>query len=397
MSRAASGEPCPSTDADSSGRSGSYPAADVTFLLRLVSEAEALSLDRNLTEEPAAKERLIQSGARHYSEMITPERAPTAAYQTIFERALARHADRTGRDVARLARALDAAVDGPITLCSLVRAGVPLGVVLTRTLRELGRDVEHFGVSIVRDRGIDSAALAHVRARRPAEGVVFVDGWTGKGAIADELERSLASVWPTLAPRLVVLADPAGRAWLAASRDDWLIPSGILGGTVSGLVSRSILNARLVGADGLHASVRLDHLAAHDVSRRFADTIALAATRALATNASRDGPEPTLASTGHPGTDTDPDAARARADAVIDAIAAEFGIANRNRVKPGLAEATRAVLRRAPARILVGAPDDEDLDGLRHLAARAGVPVERRGGALAPYRAITLIADASGA
>ena len=35
-------------------------------------------------------------------------------------------------------------------------------------------------------------------------------------------------------PRLVVLADPCGRAWLAASAEDWLIPSGILGATVSG-------------------------------------------------------------------------------------------------------------------------------------------------------------------
>ena len=371
------------------GASGSYRATDVTFLLRLVSPAEAATL----AEEPAAKERLIQSGARHYSEMITPEKAPTAAYQEIFERALRRHARRAGGDVARLARALDARLDGPITLCSLVRAGVPPGVALARALRELGRDVAHFGVSIVRDRGIDAAALAFVLARRPAAGVVFVDGWTGKGAIADELERSLASGWPTLAPRLVVLTDPAGRAWLAAGADDWLIPSGILGGTVSGLVSRSILNPRLVGAGDFHASVRLDHLAAHDVSGRYVDTLSAEATRALGTTASRAGAEVG----GGTLDEASRAVARARAAAVIDAVADEFGIANRNRVKPGLAEATRAVLRRAPDRILVGAPDDDDLDGLRHLARRADVPIECRGEALAPYRAITLIADASGA
>ena len=320
--------------------------------------------------------------------MITPERAPSEDYRAIFERALGRHAARAGHDVARLARALDAQVAGPVTLCSLVRAGVPPGVALARALRELGRDVVHFGVSIVRDRGIDAAALAFVLARRPAAGVVFVDGWTGKGAITDELERSLASGWPTLAPRLVVLADPAGRAWLAASDEDWLIPSGILGGTVSGLVSRSILNPRLVGPGDFHASVRLDHLAAHDVSRRYVDTLSAVATRALATSVTDVDLEPLEPAAR--------EATRAGARAVIDAVADEFGIVDRNRIKPGLAEATRAVLRRAPARILVGAPDDDDLDGLRHLARRSDVPVERRGRTLAPYRAITLIADASG-
>ena len=373
-----------SSGVDAAAFSGSYLPADVTFLLRMVSPAQAAALDRHLATEPSEKERLIQSGARHYSEMITPERAPAAAYQAIFERALVRHGGRCGRDVAALARALDRHVDGPITLCSLVRAGVPPGVALARTLRELGRDVAHFGLSIVRDRGIDPVALAFVLARRPAAGVVFVDGWTGKGAISDELERSLASGWPTLAPRLVVLADPAARAWLAASGDDWLIPSGILGGTVSGLVSRSILNPRLVGADDFHASVRLDHLAAHDVSRRFVDTVSAAARRAL-----EEGEAPDV----HPAR-PDP-GSRAPAAAVIDALADEFGVSNRNRLKPGLAEATRAVLRRAPARILIGAPDDDDLDGLRHLAHRANVPIECRGEALFPYRAITLIADAS--
>ena len=54
------------------------------------------------------------------------------------------------------------------------------------------------------------------------------------------------------------------------------------------------------------------------------------------------------------------------------------------------------MLRRTPARILLGSPDDDDLDGLHHLAREANVPIEYRGQTLFPYRAITLIADASG-
>ena len=357
---------------------GSYDPADVTFLLHPVTPETAAAL----FEEPRDKERLIQSGARHYSEMITPERAPSAAYAAIFESALARHAPRMGREVAALARTLDARVKGPITLCSLVRAGVPLGVLLTRGLRALGRDVEHFGLSIVRDRGIDGVALDRVLARRPAAGVLFVDGWTGKGAIADELERALAAREGLPGPRLVVLADPAGRAWLAASAEDWLIPSGILGGTVSGLVSRSILNPRLSGPGDFHATVRLDHLAAHDVSRRFVDTLGRAVREALPRAATLPAPAP------------DRDATRAAAEGVIAALAADLGIDDRNRIKPGIAEATRAVLRRAPERVLLASGEDPDLDGLLHLARQAGVPLEIRGTELHPYRAVTIIADA---
>lgn len=355
------------------GFSGSYEAGDVTFLLEPVTVEAAASL----AVEPARKERLIQSGRRHYSEMITPELAPLPAYRAIYDAALDRHASRMAREAATLVRGLDRAVAGPITLLSLVRAGVPLGVLLARGLRALGRDVRHYGVSIVRDRGLDMAAMAFVLARRPAEGVVFVDGWTGKGAIADELARATSGT--AVAPRMVVLADPAGRAWLQAGFEDWLIPSGLLGGTVSGLVSRTILNPRVMRPGGFHATVRLDHLAAHDVSRAFVDRVGAAMLASLPCAAPPDHGSAVA------------ERARSAAGAAIDGVASRFGVADRNRIKPGLAEATRAVLRRTPERILVAGGSDADLAGLRHLAERGGIAVEECGGRLGPYRAITLI------
>ena len=142
-------------------------------------------------------------------------------------------------EVQSLALALNAACTGPgIALVSFVRAGLPLGVLLRRALVEMGRDARHYGISIIRDRGIDTVALEAIIRLHGAENIVFVDGWTGKGAISGELARTLAddTRFPA-GPRLVVLADPCGRAWLAASAQDWTIPSGILGATVSGLVS----------------------------------------------------------------------------------------------------------------------------------------------------------------
>ena len=240
------------------GFSGSYDPADITFLLRPLSIAAT---------DVAEKERLIQSGQRHYSEMLSAEHAPSPGYAAIYRAAMDAGIARIGREVAGLAASIARDVAGPITLASLVRAGVPLGILLVRALRRMGRDAEHFGVSIIRGRGLDQAALGHILSLRPAAGLVFVDGWTGKGAIAGELERSLAG--SAVTPRLAVLADPCGRAWLAASGDDWLIPSGLLGATVSGLVSRTVLDPQAPG--GFHGCMALRHLAPFDVSQAFVD------------------------------------------------------------------------------------------------------------------------------
>lgn len=150
---------------------------------------------------------------------------------------------------------------GPsIVLVSFVRAGLPLGVLLRRALLDMGRDAHHYGISIIRDRGIDKVALEAIIEEHGAENIVFVDGWTGKGAISSEIQRSLNgdSRFPQN-PRLVVLADPCGRAWLSASAEDWVIPSGILGATVSGLVSRSIwpTDGGLHGVCGLRPSTEV--------------------------------------------------------------------------------------------------------------------------------------------
>ena len=59
---------------------GSYAADDVTLLL------QPLSLQP--MDDLAEKERLIQSGQRHYSEMISLERPPTPAYLALFHRAV---------------------------------------------------------------------------------------------------------------------------------------------------------------------------------------------------------------------------------------------------------------------------------------------------------------------
>lgn len=335
----------------------------------------------------AEKERLIQSGKAHYSEMISEERRPDPRYLEIYEDALSRHGGRIAGDIAVIACGIAAEIAAgslapQISLCSLVRAGLPYGVLLRRALDRLGIDVAHYGVSIIRDRGLDANAMAHVQAERPNADILFVDGWTGKGAISKELSRA----WRALSgedPRLVVLADPSGHAWMSGSHDDWLIPSGILGANVSGLISRSILKSGLLGPDDFHSAMVVDHLSDIDTSRDFVDRVTADLDGALA------AARPAVFNPDHCAT------LRAQAAVCVGSIADRHGVDNLNRIKPGIAEATRAVLRRRPHKVFLRDDRDPDLAALVHLCRHDDIVMEVNATVTGPYRVITLIEKVS--
>ncbi len=362
--------------AAAAGFSGSYAPGDVTFLLRPV------HIEPTPTVE---KERLIQSGVRHYSELLAMEQVPGAAYLALYHQGLEAGADRMAADVARLARTLDARwPPGEIVLVSLARAGTPLGVLLRRALARLRTTAPpHYSVSIIRDRGIDAAALDHVRARHDERRVVFVDGWTGKGAISRELRRSVADYnrrrGARVPARLAVLADLAGAAQLAATAEDYLIPSSVLNAVVSGLVSRTVLRSNLVGPGDFHACRYYAEWAEHDLSRAFVDRVSARVDAWLGEpsilpvrwNASVRG---TL---------------RRRSAAFMEETMARYGLRDENRVKPGIGESARALLRRVPERLLLRDACGPDVRPLLHLAGEAGVPVEIH--PTLPYRATVII------
>ncbi|WP_444930392.1 cysteine protease StiP family protein [Microbulbifer sp. SSSA002] len=352
--------------------SGSYAAEDVHFLL------QHTLIDVTDVEE---KERLIQSNQKHYSEMISREHPPTDMHKSLYSKALVQNGTRMAAEVQSLALALSSAYSGSeIVLISFVRAGLPLGVLLRRALIDIGHRAHHYGISIVRDRGIDMVALEAIIQEHGAENIVFVDGWTGKGAISNELKRALKhdKRFPE-DPRLVVLADPCGRAWLAASAEDWIIPSGILGATISGLISRSIWP----GEGGLHGCIVYEQLKEHDVTREFIDKI-----EAIRKRLGEVSPA-------QPWSQEQRSQLQSAADGVITSLAQQFNITNLNRVKPGIAEATRAVLRRVPDQVLVRDCNDEDVQLLLYLTKRANVKVDEVGDTLGPYRATTIIRSAN--
>jgi hypothetical protein len=269
-----------------------------------------------------------------------------------------------------------------VTLVSLARAGTPVGVVLNRLLpAAFGRASTHYSLSIIRDRGIDQVALAHILARGHApESIVFVDGWTGKGVMSRELARGIGAFnlrhGCAIDAGLYVLSDLAGTAACAASCDDYLIPSSILNATVSGLISRSILNDA-IGPGDFHGCVYYRQFEAHDQSQAFADGVTAAALAQRSCGAAAP-------------CDTEHAAAVSRAY-MADALR-QHGIGDVNLVKPGIGEATRVLLRRTPRLLIVRDADAPEVAHLVLLAQEKNVSmmVERD----LPYHAVSLIRSA---
>ena len=362
----------------SSSFAGSYLDTDVRFLLKRLALADFVDV--------ADKEALIQSGRRHYSEMLSPERAPSARYLALFDEACRVNGERMARDCLRLSSLIAARRSSAVTLVSLARGGTPIGVVLKRLLETVhAREATHYSVSIVRDRGIDANALRHILAQGHApESIVFVDGWTGKGVIARELAASVArfnaDTGVALDAGLYVLSDLAGAAACAASCEDYLIPSSILNATVSGLISRSVLN-EAIGPDDFHGCVLYDQFAAEDRSRSFVDLLAGLALAQVDAGAAVQA--------------ADTCAAAERSRAYIEAAMHRYGINDVNLVKPGIGEATRVLLRRVPRRLLLRDPSNPAVAHLRLLAEEKKVPVEVD--PALPYQAVSLIRSASDA
>ena len=386
--------------------SGSYHGDDVQFLLKPLALASFVDVPD--------KERLIQSGRRHYSEMLSRESLPSARYLEVFRAACAANLERMAGDCLALAGLIAQRRSGPVTLVSLARAGTPVGVVLKRLLAGVfDRATAHYSLSIIRDRGIDQVALEYILARgHAAESIVFIDGWTGKGVISGELQTSMAdfnaSHGCAIDSGLYVLSDLAGVAACAAAHDDYLIPSSILNATVSGLVSRSILNQSIGPAD-FHGCVYYAEFEQQDQSRAFADSLveralAIAAgspPRATASGAAVGAPLDTTSGASHGAAGEAGGAAALAATLAARDEAARVsrrymaeamrghGIADRNLIKPGLGEATRVLLRRTPERLIVRDAASADVAHLLVLAREKNVPVHID--PELPYQAVSII------
>ncbi|MEU0723019.1 phosphoribosyltransferase [Streptomyces sp. NPDC006140] len=355
----------------------SYAPEEVGWLLQDLS-------DVTLEAPTEEREEAIQSGGAHYAESLPVEYQPSEQYQELFHSALEESAARIARAVGVVTETVLAERSPRPVLVSLARAGTPVGILMRRWAQHRhGLDLPHYAVSIVRGRGIDANALRWLAAHHDPRDVVFVDGWTGKGAITRELAQALTEFEKSdgitgFDPEIAVLADPGSCVRTYGTREDFLIPSACLNSTVSGLISRTVLRADLVGPHDYHGAKFYRELAATDVSVAFLDAVS-ARFPEVADAACAQAKE-LLAADRSPTWE---------GWAAVERISEEYGIHDVNLVKPGVGETTRVMLRRVPWKVLARAGAGSDLDHVRLLAEQRGVPVEEV--ADLPYTCVGLI------
>lgn len=342
----------------------SYKKEDVTLLLKdLTGKIKPMN-----TEE---REKMIQSGT-HYCEMLPLEYKPSDEYMQVYYDVLEKFAKVNADAVASLSSKIITKKGKDIVLVSLARAGTSIGVLLKHYIKDIFNiDVEHYTISIIRGKGIDKNAMNFLLDRYESRNIVFVDGWTGKGAINSQLKEALRD-YDGVSPELAVLADPAGVTDLYGTREDILIPSACLNSIVSGLISRTILRDDLVDTKDFHGAVYFSDMVDHDLTYHFINRIEEDFSSEFISE------DKNLRGTGL-------DEAKE--------IAERYGIKDINLVKPSIGETTRVLLRRVPWKILINS-EDKDNEYVKHiicLANEKNVEIEYID--LVNYKCIGLIKD----
>ncbi len=288
------------------------------------------------------RERLIQSGI-HYSELLPAEYEPSPSYFQEYENGLRLWAKANAEAVQTVAEAIWAEKGRRAVLVSLARAGTPAGVLIKRYIRKkYGVSLPHYSISIIVGRGIDRRAMEYILARHPADGIQFIDGWTGKGMITRTLRGALEQfplyeygIGRDKLDRLceiAVLVDPAGLCRLCGTHEDLFIPCACLNSVVSGLFSRTVLKRGVIQPEEFHGAAYFGELAGIDRTYQFIEAV-----EKEMSYGSRELPKP----------------GSGAGLAETRRIAAEFGVKDIKLVKPGIGETTRVLLRRIPDMILL--------------------------------------------
>lgn len=340
---------------------GSYKDSDVVFLLKDLSGAD-------LEDTTDNREKKVQAG-QHYSETLPIEYQPPKKYVDLFMEKLHEYKRKVALCIGVVSEQIYIEKGSKTVLVSLARAGTPVGILIKRYIEKRYHvSLPHYSISIIRDRGIDENAIKFILSNHPGSEIQFVDGWTGKGAISIELTKACEEFEKKYAIRLddklAVIADPGHCTTMFGTREDFLIPSACLNSTVSGLVSRTVLNDLYIGVNDFHGAKFYRELAEQDVSNDYIELIDSEFT-AIFEEAAEIVAKKQLATieTGFLGM------------ADVKNIQTQFNITSPHFIKPGVGETTRVLLRRVPWKILMRDPSSPYVKHILMLAEEKGVEV----------------------
>lgn len=330
----------------------SYKENDVIFLLKDITGMAA-------PVSTAEREKYIQQGG-HYSEMLPIENLPSEKYLKMYKTALKNYAEKTAHAVCITAEKIYKKKGEHLVLVSLARGGTPIGILIKRYLEQKYnlKNLKHYSISIIKGKGIDKNALAYILKFHSQNEIQFVDGWIGKGAVAEELKKSLEN-YEEISPEPAVLSDPAGITSLYGTREDILIPNSCLNSIVSGLISRTFFREDIINKNDFHGAVYYSDLVSEDLSYDFINEIE----KYFDFNLKEEKSSSSVSANGM--------------NEVLK-IKEKYNIENINFIKPGIGETTRVLLRRIPWKILVNPKnaDDKSILPLLKLAEEKNISVE---------------------
>ena len=338
-----------------------YKKDDVIFLLKDIS-------DMIVEEDNMTREKKIQSGT-HYSEMIPIEYQVSDEYLNLYRTKLKENKEKLAFAIGVMSEKILKRHDENVVLVSLARAGTPIGILAKRYIKQrYNLDLPHYTISIIRDRGIDINAIKYIiNKHKDSSKIQFIDGWTGKGTIANELKKACDELEGIFNMKfdssLAVLADPCGYSNVYGIREDFLIPSACLNSTVSGLVSRTVLRDDLIGKDDFHGAKFYKELKYVDESNNYLDTISACFKNEYQNidESMKDWTEDIITKVGN---------------CDVKNIKQKYDIEDINFIKPGVGETTRVLLRRIPYKILVDDLNNKKLKHILILAKEKNVEVE---------------------
>ena len=309
------------------------------------------------------KEELIRSGVS-YSEMISKESIPSKDIKNIFLNILNRDKKLIAYYVAKISEIIYRQKGNKLVIVSLARAGTPYGILIKRYLKlKYKVDIPHYSISIIRGKGIDANALKYILTENKKAEIQFVDGWTGKGSITKELNKSIDIFnnenKTNIDNSLAVISDPAKLCKVCGTREDFGIATCCLNSTVSGLISRTIHNEKYIGKDEFHGAKTLYYLKDEDYSQYFIDKI-------------------------------DNEFNKINIDyknlvleiedkeysmKIVNKIRELYDVNNINNIKLSVGESARVLLRRDPRVVLVKNKSDKNIEHILKLAEEKGVKV----------------------
>lgn len=353
----------------------SYRESDVIVLLK---DLTAVMNETSTFE----REQAIQSGV-HYSEMLPEENQPSNEYITLYKNSMTRNkiidvAMQVGVIADEIYRNSYINSGNKPVIISLARAGTPIGILVKRwILQKYSLDCTHYSISIIRDKGIDINAMKYIhnievkKKHNSVSNFFFIDGWTGKGEIkkqlksaVNQLSKSNISMWKDLSSKLYVLADPANVADYCGTKRDYLVPCACFNSTISGLFSRTILNNHIDVNNGeFHGAVYFEKFKDIDMSNQFIDEVSSYFNK--------------IASVGHA-----ENKSNSKLDGmhVVSNICNKYDISDYRKVKPGIGETTRVLLRRVPWKVLINtntSMKDADIQHILELCKEKKIPIEK--------------------